>query len=159
MRLTGSFFSYAYDRADVLLSYQYDYFSLVLFRPGYFWRCLCGGVRQAVRHAGRLKRRAPPTSIAAFLPLPSPFAVYMLFYRLIRKSRPTVRADVLPRVKCIVVDEVDRLVDVLSKHAPPKEVEKRKRHARPIAALLERVLQSSPDVQVKKCRFTFSVLE
>lgn len=77
--------------------------------------------------------------------------------RLIRKSRPTVRAEVLPRVKCIVVDEVDRLVDVLSKHAPPKEVEKRKRHARPIAALLERALQSSPDVQVKMRRFTFSV--
>ncbi|CAM9373180.1 unnamed protein product [Laminaria digitata] len=74
--------------------------------------------------------------------------------RLIRKSRPTVRAEVLPRVKCIVVDEVDRLVDVLSKHAPPKEVEKRKRHARPIAALLERVLQSSPDVQVVACSAT-----
>lgn len=83
--------------------------------------------------------------------------MYTLLDRLIRKSRPTVRADVLPRVKCIVVDEVDRLVDVLSKHAPPKEVEKRKRHARPIAALLERVLQSSPDVQVKMRRFTFSV--
>lgn len=62
-------------------------------------------------------------------------------------------------MKCIVVDEVDRLVDVLSKHAPPKEVEKRKRHARPIAALLERVLQSSPDVQVEMRRFIFSVTE
>lgn len=57
----------------------------------------------------------------------------------------------------MVVDEVDRLVDVLSKHAPPKEVEKRKRHARPIAALLERVLQSSPDVQVKMRCFLFSI--
>ncbi|CAM9911981.1 unnamed protein product, partial [Ectocarpus sp. 13 AM-2016] len=68
--------------------------------------------------------------------------------RRIRKSRPTVREDVLPRIKCIVVDEVDRLVDVLSKHAPAKEAEKRKRHARPIAALLERVLAANGEAQV-----------
>ena len=55
----------------------------------------------------------------------------------------------LSRVESIVVDEVDRLVDVLPKNAPPKEAEKRKRHARPIAALLERVIQTKPDVQVK----------
>lgn len=47
------------------------------------------------------------------------------------------------------MDEVDRLVDVLSKHAPPQEVEKRKRHARPIVALLERIIETKPDVQVK----------
>lgn len=69
--------------------------------------------------------------------------------RLIRKSRPAVREAILSRVKCIVVDEVDRLVDVVSKHAPPREVERRKRHARPIAALLERVLKATPDVQVR----------
>ena len=55
----------------------------------------------------------------------------------------------LSRVECLVVDEVDRLVDVLSKHAPPQEVEKRKRHARPIVALLERIIETKPDVQVK----------
>lgn len=54
----------------------------------------------------------------------------------------------LSRVECIVVDEVDRLVDVLPRHAPPREAEKRKKHTRPIAALLERVLQSKPGVQV-----------
>ncbi|CBN74466.1 DEAD box helicase [Ectocarpus siliculosus] len=72
--------------------------------------------------------------------------------RRIRKSRPTVREDVLPRIKCIVVDEVDRLVDVLSKHAPAKEAEKRKRHARPIAALLERVLAANGEAQCRKPR-------
>lgn len=51
-------------------------------------------------------------------------------------------------MKCIVVDEVDRLVDVLSKHAPAREAEKRKRHARPIAALLERVLSANGEAQV-----------
>ena len=91
---------------------------------------------------------ANPPSPLLPLSLLSPFAIITTLDRLVRKSRPAVRAEVLPRVKCIVVDEVDRLVDVLSKHAPPKEVEKRKRHARPIAALLERVLQSSPDAQV-----------
>lgn len=55
----------------------------------------------------------------------------------------------LPRIKCIVVDEVDRLVDVLSKHAPTREAEKRKRHARPVAALLERVLTANGEAQVK----------
>lgn len=74
-------------------------------------------------------------------------------HRVIRKSHPAIRAAVLPRIKAIVVDEVDRLVDVLSKHAPPKEVEKRKRHARPIAALLERVIHAKPDVQVTGCLF------
>lgn len=69
-------------------------------------------------------------------------------HRSIRKSHPSVRAEVMSRVKCLVVDEVDRLVDVVSKHAPPKEVEKRKRHARPIAALLEKILRAKPDVQV-----------
>ncbi|CAN0386560.1 unnamed protein product, partial [Ectocarpus sp. 12 AP-2014] len=62
--------------------------------------------------------------------------------------------DVLPRIKCIVVDEVDRLVDVLSKHAPAKEAEKRKRHARPIAALLERVLAANGEAQVVACSAT-----
>lgn len=105
-----------------------------------------------------MTRRAPPTFQLPLSPLSplSPFDMFALPGRLIRKSRPTVRAEVLPQVKCIVVDEVDRLVDVLSKHAPPKEVEKRKRHARPIAALLERVLQSSPGVQVKIRRVSFS---
>lgn len=70
------------------------------------------------------------------------------FRRAIRKSLPAVRTPILQGIKCIVVDEVDRLVDVLSKHAPSREVEKRKRHARPIAALLEKVLQAQPDVQV-----------
>ncbi|CAM9438459.1 unnamed protein product [Ectocarpus fasciculatus] len=74
--------------------------------------------------------------------------------RRIRKSRPTVREDVLPRIKCIVVDEVDRLVDVLSKHAPAREAEKRKRHARPIAALLERVLAANGEAQVVACSAT-----
>ncbi|CAM9125746.1 unnamed protein product [Scytosiphon promiscuus] len=74
--------------------------------------------------------------------------------RLIRKSRPSVRDDVLPRIKCIVVDEVDRLVDVLSKHAPTREAEKRKRHARPIAALLERVLSANGEAQVVACSAT-----
>ncbi|CAM9579221.1 unnamed protein product [Ectocarpus sp. 4 AP-2014] len=74
--------------------------------------------------------------------------------RRVRKSRPTVREDVLPRIKCIVVDEVDRLVDVLSKHAPTKEAEKRKRHARPIAALLERVLAANGEAQVVACSAT-----
>eukprot|EP00903_Cladosiphon_okamuranus_P010951 g10343.t1 len=74
--------------------------------------------------------------------------------RLIRKSRPAIRNDVLTRVKCIVVDEVDRLVDVLSKHAPAREAEKRKRHARPIAALLERVLSANGDAQVVACSAT-----
>lgn len=69
--------------------------------------------------------------------------------RIIRKSRPTVRNDVLSRIECIVVDEVDRLVDVLPKHTPPREVEKRKKHARPIAALLGKVVEAKPDVQVK----------
>lgn len=68
--------------------------------------------------------------------------------RIIRKSRPAAREAVLSRIKCIVVDEVDRLVDVLSKNASPREVEKRKRHARPIVALMERVIQAQPDVQV-----------
>lgn len=53
-------------------------------------------------------------------------------------------------MKCIVVDEVDRLVDVVSKHAPTREAEKRKRHARPIAALLERVLSANSEAQVSR---------
>lgn len=84
-------------------------------------------------------------------PAPYRYAVTILSsrtLRIIRKSRPTVREIVLSRIKCIVVDEVDRLVDVLPKHAPPREVEKRQKHARPIAALLQRVLQTKPDVQV-----------
>lgn len=84
---------------------------------------------------------------------PSPLSVSSsgkpIIVRVIRKSRPTVRDDVLSRVECIVVDEVDRLVDVLPKHTPTREVEKRKRHARPIAALLTRVIETKPDVQVK----------
>lgn len=66
VRLTGSLLFYVYDRAAVLLSCQYDCFCLVLCRPGYFRRCLRGGVRQAVRRARRFKRLAPPSSIAAF---------------------------------------------------------------------------------------------
>lgn len=58
----------------------------------------------------------------------------------------------LPRIKCIVVDEVDRLVDVLSKHAPAREAEKRRRHARPIAALLERVLAANGEAQVRMAK-------
>lgn len=82
-------------------------------------------------------------------PAPPPRFYLCVSRRRIRKSRPTVREDVLPRIKCIVVDEVDRLVDVLSKHAPTKEAEKRKRHARPIAALLERVLAANGEAQVR----------
>lgn len=61
----------------------------------------------------------------------------------------------LPRVKCIVVDEVDRLVDVVSKHAPTREAEKRKRHVRPIAALLERVLSANGEAQVSRGEGSF----
>lgn len=93
------------------------------------------------------------------LPILSPnfprtlLVVYLYFadihkYRVIRKSRPSVRDDVLSRVECIVVDEVDRLIDALPRHASPRDVDRRKRHARPISALLKRVIEAKPGVQV-----------
>ncbi|CAM9232557.1 unnamed protein product [Choristocarpus tenellus] len=74
--------------------------------------------------------------------------------RSIRKSRPRVREYVLNSVECLVVDEVDRLVDTLPKHAPPREVEKRKKHARPITALLLKIMDAKPSVQVVACSAT-----
>ncbi|CAM9619416.1 unnamed protein product [Discosporangium mesarthrocarpum] len=74
--------------------------------------------------------------------------------RSIRKAHPKIRQTVLDSVECIVVDEVDRLVDTLPKYTSPKEVEKRKKHARPITALLERLVAHKPDFQVVACSAT-----
>lgn len=69
--------------------------------------------------------------------------------RVVRVLPPDARDSVLRGVESIVIDEVDRLVDVVPKHAPSQEVRKRQKHARPIASLLEMVLVSAPNVQVR----------
>jgi flagellar motor switch protein FliG len=42
--------------------------------------------------------------------------------RSIKKTKPSIREKILQNVSCVVCDEIDRLVDTLSKYATRREV-------------------------------------
>ncbi|CAM9196201.1 unnamed protein product [Chrysoparadoxa australica] len=72
----------------------------------------------------------------------------------VKRTKPWLREEVLQRVQCIVADEVDRLVDNLSKYATHHEKEARGKHPRPITKILTGISMANPDVQVVACSAT-----
>lgn len=73
---------------------------------------------------------------------------------LVKKVKPWLRKDVHGNASAIVCDEVDRLVDTLSKYSTAREVQQRERHPRPIMALLEMMKKNNPNLQVIACSAT-----
>ncbi|KAG5189981.1 P-loop containing nucleoside triphosphate hydrolase protein [Tribonema minus] len=66
----------------------------------------------------------------------------------VKKTRPSERVELLANLSAVVCDEVDRLVDTLSKYATKREADQRKRHPRPIMPLLTALKTRHPELQV-----------
>mmetsp|Transcript_2953 Transcript_2953/g.3876 ORF Transcript_2953/g.3876 Transcript_2953/m.3876 type:complete len:759 (+) Transcript_2953:90-2366(+) len=63
-------------------------------------------------------------------------------------------ASMMRKLKTVVFDEVDRLLDPLSKYATPKEIRQRQRHPKAAAAILKDLYEINSDIQFVGCSAT-----